>query len=93
MTYTKDGTTYYNISSDIYTVPAGTADNATGVETTFGFSFADGGEVSKLSSAVIGDGWFSIGQQQDPITPEVPEPATGALALAGVALLFKRRRA
>ena len=26
-------------------------------------------------------------------TPGVPEPATGALALAGVALLFKRRRA
>ena len=26
-------------------------------------------------------------------TPAVPEPATGALALAGVALLFKRRRA
>ena len=26
-------------------------------------------------------------------TPDVPEPATGALALAGVALLFKRRRA
>ena len=26
-------------------------------------------------------------------TPSVPEPATGALALAGLALLFKRRRA
>ena len=25
--------------------------------------------------------------------PDIPEPATGALALAGVALLFKRRRA
>ncbi len=36
--------------------------------------------------------------QQEPVnpddpTPGVPEPATGALALAGVALLFKRRRA
>ena len=87
--YDKDGTTYYNISSDIFTVPAGTADNATGLSTSFNFSFADGGEVEKLSSSIIGDGWFSI---KSP-TPDVPEPATGALALAGVALLFKRRRA
>lgn len=28
-----------------------------------------------------------------PVTPDVPEPATGVLALAGVVLLFKRRRA
>ena len=93
MTYVKDGTTYYNISSDVYTVPSDALDNATGLKGTFGFSFADGGEVTKLTAAQVGQGWFSIGEQQEPITPEVPEPATGALALAGVALLFKRRRA
>ena len=45
---------------------------------------------STSSSSVIGA--MSI-TSTEPITPEVPEPATGALALAGVALLFKRRRA
>ena len=45
-----------------------------------------------------GQSWTSAWtKQNDPVNPDpqpgVPEPATGALALAGVALLFKRRRA
>ncbi len=35
--------------------------------------------------------WVPFGNSQ-PDQPDVPEPATGALALAGVALLFRRRR-
>ena len=37
--------------------------------------------------------WLSTKPAEEPPTPAVPEPATGALALAGVALLFRRRRA
>ena len=43
-----------------------------------------------LTSASWTSAWTT---STEPVTPDVPEPATGALALAGVALLFKRRRA
>ena len=45
------------------------------------------------TSTVVGTANKWVAVSTEPITPEVPEPATGALALAGVALLFKRRRA
>ena len=38
-------------------------------------------------------GWTDLPTGGGGEQPAVPEPATGALALAGVALLFKRRRA
>ena len=47
-----------------------------------------GGVATEVGAANM---WVAV--STEPITPEVPEPATGALALAGVALLFKRRRA
>ena len=46
-----------------------------------------------MSSAAWSNGWTKPTDPDPGPTPGVPEPATGALALAGVALLFKRRRA
>ena len=92
LTYTDSNETiWYNISSDTYTIPAGTADNALDLSNSFLFSFASGGEVQKLSAAQVGGGWHSIATSPTP--PSVPEPGTAALALLGVGLLFKRRKA
>ena len=84
LTYTDtSGVKWYNISSDIYTIGADVADNATGQSHNFEFSFSEGGSVDKLSSSQVGGGWYNT----------VPEPSTAMLALAGLALLIKRRRA
>jgi hypothetical protein len=65
-----------------------------------GTPYATGADAS--AQTTLTTPWNTLGSQSwvsawtkptEPITPEVPEPATGALALAGVALLFKRRRA
>ena len=45
---------------------------------------------TQIGSTYSGANWASTKPSS---TPDIPEPATGALALAGVALLFKRRRA
>jgi hypothetical protein len=74
--------TWYNISSDVYTIGANVADNATGQSHEFEFSFEKNGTVAKLSSSNVGGGWVAV-----------PEPSTAALALAGLALLLKRRKA
>jgi len=80
LTYVKDGTTYYNLSSSTYTL-SGITDETSGPDgASFAFSYDTKGESSSLSS---GGGW----------TVAVPEPSTAALALAGLALLLKRRRA
>ena len=76
---------WYNLSSDVYTVGSSVADNATGQSHSFAFSFANGGEVNELGTAQVGSGWHKV--------VAVPEPATASLALAGLALLLKRRRA
>lgn len=53
--------------------------------------------VSTSWATMANSTWQSAWTKQDDPgpgpQPDVPEPATGALALAGVALLFKRRRA
>ncbi len=81
LSYTKEGKTYYNLSSSTYTL-AGISDETSSLDTaTISFSsFADKGEASSISS---GSGWVQA----------VPEPSTAALALAGLALLLKRRKA
>ena len=81
LSYTSAGKTYYNLSSASYTV-SGVA-NATSTLTSFkpaSSTFAYGTK-SESSTITAGGGWT------------VPEPSTAALALAGLALLLKRRKA
>ncbi len=90
LTYQKDGKTYYNLTSGLVSMSGMATDPPTNAaNTTSSFSWADNGEQTVLTA---GTGWTTL-KQTEPVTPDVPEPATGALALAGVALLFKRRRA
>ena len=80
LTYTDtDNVTWYNVSSSTYTIPAGSSDITTGLSTTFAFDWKKNDEGTRLTS---GGGWT-----------QVPEPSTAMLALAGLALLLKRRRA
>ena len=91
VTYSSGDYTYYSASSTIYTVTQANLNDLLneGVDLAdsnfqFGTSTVHDPTVTPLSSGTIGGGWYA--------TP-VPEPATGALALAGVALLFRRRKA
>ena len=87
LVYATSSATYYNLSSSTVVLKDG---NDADVETltpaadpsnvSASFSFATAGEKNKLSK---GGGW----------TVAVPEPSTAMLALAGLALLIKRRRA
>ena len=81
--YVADNKTYWNLSSSLNTLsgldPSDPRVNPVAWD-AFSFSNTVVGESNKLTA---GAGW----------TVAVPEPATGALALAGVALLFRRRRA
>ena len=79
--------TYYNLTSGTLTLQGGNdadIENAIAAvnpsDGTFSFSYATAGESKTLSK---GGGW----------TVAVPEPSTAMLALAGLALLIKRRRA
>ena len=84
--YVKDGDTYWILSSALVTMSGMATDppaNANNV--TASFSYGNGTDPTLTS----GGGWVKA----KPSTPVVPEPATGALALAGVALLFRRRKA
>ena len=75
----NDGKTYYNLSSSTYTL-TGMADDTSGVENAnFAFSYDTASSSGSLAS---GGGWTAV-----------PEPSTAALALAGLALLLKRRKA
>ena len=76
----NDGTdNYYNMSSSTYTL-AGIADETSSPDAAnFTFSFSNSDKDGTLSS---GGGWTAV-----------PEPSTAALALAGLALLLKRRKA
>jgi hypothetical protein len=80
LTYTDgDNVTWYNVSSSSYTIPAGSSDITTGLSATFAFDWKQNDAGTKLTS---GGGWT-----------QVPEPSTAMLALAGLALLLKRRKA
>ena len=81
ISYAKDGKTYYNLTSAAVSMTGAIADPPTDAENAnFSFSYSTAGESSSLSK---GGGW----------TVAVPEPSTAMLALAGLALLIKRRRA
>lgn len=85
LTYTdSDNVTWYNVSSSTYTIPAGSSDITTGLSTTFAFDWKQNERGVALTS---GGGWAAAAA-----TP-IPEPSTAALALAGLALLLKRRKA
>ena len=81
-----DGVSWFNYSTNVYTVSG----ISTGAEVlsaaTFGFNYAAQNTITKEGESLKA-GWNSIN------IAAVPEPSTAALALAGLALLIKRRRA
>ncbi len=80
--YVKDGDTYWNLTSALVEMSGMAVDPPTNAANTgSNFSYGTGAE-GKLTA---GGGWSKV--------KPIPEPATGALALAGVALLFRRRKA
>ena len=71
--------TYVSLSSSTMTL-AGLEDDTSSISNpTFSMSYSDSSDKGKVSS---GGGWTAV-----------PEPSTAALALAGLALLLKRRKA
>ena len=82
LSYVSEGKTYYNLSSATYKV-SGVADTTSSLEdfkpATSTFSY---GTKTASGSVTAGGGWVAV-----------PEPSTAALALAGLALLLKRRKA
>ncbi|MBR3688690.1 MAG: PEP-CTERM sorting domain-containing protein [Lentisphaeria bacterium] len=78
LAYTTSEGTYYNLSSK-YEL-SGISMNTSSATATFGFNYGDStGSAGSVSS---NGGWAAV-----------PEPSTAALALAGLALLLKRRKA
>ena len=80
LTYSSEGKTYFNLSSSTYTLDGISSDNSQIDQATFSFSY---GGPTESSSVKSGGGWVQA----------VPEPSTAALALAGLALLIRRRKA
>ena len=78
--YAAEGKTYYNLSTTTYTLSS-IADNTSTetMSTASSFTWTTGEDSSSLKA---GGGWTAV-----------PEPSTAALALAGLALLLKRRKA
>ena len=79
LTYVVDGKTYYNLSNEIYTMSGAVIDPPTDpADANFTFNYGTNTEKGALSS---GKGWTAV-----------PEPASAMLALAGVAMLIRRRK-
>ncbi len=75
-----DGKTYYNLSSTVGEISGMSVDPpVNAADQSFSFSYSTSSEKGKLSG---GGGWTAV-----------PEPSTAMLALAGLALLIKRRKA
>ena len=83
VSHVVSGVTYYTLSAPVaasYDSVSQTWSKIT-PEVNWGFSGADA-TASKSGSLAVGGGWTAV-----------PEPSTAMLALAGLALLIKRRRA
>ncbi len=83
LTYVTGGKTYYNIAATTYTLEGFTDDTSSPEKyqiaaSDMNYTVKDG----TSSSVAKGGGWTAV-----------PEPSTAALALAGLALLLKRRKA
>ena len=83
LSYTAEGTTWYNLTSTTtvsYNEVAGVWNNSSNAAN---WSYSGGTAAdSKTGTIKAGGGWVAV-----------PEPSTAALALAGLALLLKRRKA
>lgn len=87
MTYVgADQKTYYNVSTDVYSLTAANVAALLNEGTMLpasSFAFTDSKPGATLATASASSGgWVPV-----------PEPSSAALALAGLALLIKRRRA
>lgn len=83
ITYTDaNGDVWYNLSSNTFAL-TGAADDTFNV-TKQNFDFAWTNDESGAEAPTAGGGWWTV---------PVPEPVSAGLALAGIALLLKRRRA
>jgi len=102
------GVTYYNVSTYVFTVSGIVDNSTTITDQNFTFNFGapnnilktwgsidDGAQFATEAEAWAaayaagGSGWTSFSVKY--IAP-IPEPATAGLALAGLALLFRRKR-
>ena len=81
--------TYWNLTSALVAMSGMATDPPTNADgTQFAFNYGNGTD----PTLTAGGGWVKA-KALDPVIPDTPEPATGALALAGIALLFRRRKA
>ena len=84
LTYTDSANkTWYSLSTNTYTLDPAATDIST--LSAASFTFTDSKNEVDSGSSVSAGGWYTA--------KPVPEPSTAALALAGLALLLKRRRA
>ena len=72
-----DGTEWINVASNTYTLSGLEDDSSMIKDAVFTFNY----DKSSDNTLTAGGGWVAV-----------PEPATAALALAGVAMLFRRRK-
>ena len=84
ITYTDtEGNVWYNLSGNTFTITGATDDTWNVLKQTFDFAWTN--DESGAEAPTAGGGWWTA--------PAVPEPVSAGLALAGIALLLKRRRA
>ena len=83
ITYTDaNGDVWYNLSSNTFTLSNAADDGSVIDRQTFAFAWTK--DESGAEAPTAGGGWWTV---------PVPEPVSAGLALAGIALLLKRRRA